>query len=239
MKNVYIYCEGPTEESFINKILYPYFLNIGIAIYPIICTTKRTAGKKYKGGVSDYGKIKKELTMLCKSHSREYVTTMFDYYAMPVNTPGINCDELDLMKRMNLIEAAINTDIGQKNCKFHFMVHEFEGILFSNPDSFEIIADEKVVETIQKIRDSYPTPEHINNSPQTAPSKRLEALIPNYAKVKNGALLSEHMGIDVIIEQCPHFREWIDSIKLLVKASSTKRYFPIRFREIPFLISKR
>lgn len=67
MKNVYIYCEGPTEESFINKILYPYFLNIGIAIYPIICTTKRTAGKKYKGGVSDYGKIKKELTMLCKS----------------------------------------------------------------------------------------------------------------------------------------------------------------------------
>ena len=28
MKNVYIYCEGPTEESFINEILYPYFLNI-------------------------------------------------------------------------------------------------------------------------------------------------------------------------------------------------------------------
>ena len=43
MKNVYIYCEGPTEESFINEILYPYFLNIGIAVYPIVCTTKRTA----------------------------------------------------------------------------------------------------------------------------------------------------------------------------------------------------
>ena len=27
MKNIYIYCEGPTEESFINEILYPYFLN--------------------------------------------------------------------------------------------------------------------------------------------------------------------------------------------------------------------
>ncbi len=48
MKNVYIYCEGPTEESFINKILYPYFLNIGIAIYPIICTAKHTAGKNIK-----------------------------------------------------------------------------------------------------------------------------------------------------------------------------------------------
>lgn len=76
MKNVYIYCEGPTEESFINEILYPYFFNIGIAVYPIVCTTKRTASKKYKGGVSDYNKIKRELTMLCKSHPNEHVTTI-------------------------------------------------------------------------------------------------------------------------------------------------------------------
>ena len=81
MKNVYIYCEGPTEESFINEILYPYFFNIGIAVYPIVCTTKRTVSKKYKGGVSDYNKIKRELTMLCKSHPNEHVTTMFDYHA--------------------------------------------------------------------------------------------------------------------------------------------------------------
>ena len=36
MKNVYIYCEGPTEESFINEILYPYFLNMSIVVYPIV-----------------------------------------------------------------------------------------------------------------------------------------------------------------------------------------------------------
>ena len=64
MKNVYIYCEGQTEESFVNEILYPYFFNIGVVVSPIICTTKKTASKKYKGGVSDYAKIKKELTML-------------------------------------------------------------------------------------------------------------------------------------------------------------------------------
>lgn len=50
MKNVYIYCEGQTEESFINKIMYPYFLNMGIFVYPIICTTKRTPKQKFKGG---------------------------------------------------------------------------------------------------------------------------------------------------------------------------------------------
>lgn len=41
MKNVYIYCEGQTEESFVNEILYPYFFNIGVVVSPIICTTKR------------------------------------------------------------------------------------------------------------------------------------------------------------------------------------------------------
>ena len=29
MKTIYIYCEGPTEESFINAVLYPYFLGMG------------------------------------------------------------------------------------------------------------------------------------------------------------------------------------------------------------------
>ena len=77
---------------------------------------------------------------------------------------------------------------------------------------FALIADADVVADIQAIRDSYQTPEHINNSPETAPSKRVESLIPNYAKIKNGTLLSKDMGIDIIMEQCPHFREWIQNI---------------------------
>ncbi|MBR5041098.1 MAG: DUF4276 family protein [Clostridiales bacterium] len=215
MKNVYIYCEGPTEESFINEILYPYFFNNNIVVYPIICTTKRTPAKKFKGGVSDYAKIKRELILLCKSHHNEYVTTMFDYYAMPNNTPGMNNNDPDIFARTNQIEKAIEADIGEQNCMFHFMLHEFEGVLFSNPTSFSLIANNDVVASVQTIRDSYQTPEHINSSPQTAPSKRLEALIPHYAKIKNGTLLARDMGIDIIIQQCPHFREWIQKILLL------------------------
>lgn len=215
MKNVYIYCEGPTEESFINEILYPYFFNMDIAVYPIICETKRTAAKKYKGGVSDYSKIRQELTMLCKSHRNEYITTMFDYYGMPANTPEIGLKDPDIYERIGKIETAIDQDIGQANCIFHFMLHEFEGILFSNPESFKLIAEQDVVNEIYEIRKSYPTPEHINNSPETAPSKRLEKLIPNYAKVKNGTLISRDMGIDKILAECPHFRNWIERISHL------------------------
>jgi hypothetical protein len=215
MKNVYIYCEGPTEESFINEILAPYFANLMILVIPIVCTTKRTASVKHRGGVIDYNKIKKELTNLCKSHKNEFVTTMFDYYAMPSNTPNIDCAEVDIYKRMDLIEDAINRDIGQPNCFFNFMLHEFEGVLFSSPESFLEITDNDTVAKIQRMRDEAISPEHINNSPETAPSKRLESLIPNYAKVKNGTLLSKKMGIDAILNECKHFSDWIEKIKAL------------------------
>lgn len=81
MKTIYIYCEGPTEESFINAVLYPYFLGMGIYVCPIVCETRRDANRKYRGGVSRYAKVKNELMILCKSHPHEYVTTMFDYSA--------------------------------------------------------------------------------------------------------------------------------------------------------------
>ena len=212
MKIVYIYCEGPTEESFINEILYSYLFNMGVMVYPIVCTTKRTQSKKYKGGVSDYNKIRRELTALCKSHKNQYVTTMFDYYGMPENTPEIGLQDKDIYVRIAKIEDAINRDIGQENFKFHFMLHEFEGILFSKPESFSLVSEDEVINEIRKIRESYPNPEYINNSPNTAPSKRLEKLIPNYAKIKNGTLLSKEMGIDIILAECPHFREWVEKI---------------------------
>lgn len=45
--------------------------------------------------------------------------------------------------------------------------------------------------------------------------KRLEALMPNYAKVKNGTVLSKKMGIDIILNECKHFASWVDKIKTL------------------------
>lgn len=214
MKNIYIYCEGPTEESFINEILAPYLASVMIFATPIVCTTKRTAAVKYRGGVSNYNKVKNELQIICKQHKNEIVTTMFDYYAMPSNTPGIGCTEVDIYNRMNIIEDAINRDIGQSNCFFNFMLHEFEGLLFSSPASFSEITDDDTVAKIQRMRSEAISPEHINNSPETAPSKRLESLIPNYAKVKNGTLLSRSMGIGKILKECTHFANWIEKIKV-------------------------
>lgn len=213
MKRMFIYCEGQTEESFINEVLHPYFSKIGIFVIPVVCVTKVTRTKQYRGGVSDYNKVRNELILLCKQYSKYTITTMFDYYAMPHNTPMIDCDEPDLFKRVGIIEESITRDIGQPNCFFGLMVHEFEALLFSEPKAFSLIAGDRVVRAVQEIRNSAPSPEHINNSPETAPSKRLGKLIPRYAKVKNGTIVAKSIGMEKLMLECSHFAEWIEKIK--------------------------
>ena len=82
MVNVYILCEGQTEEQFVKHVLSPYLLNYGIISIPVIFATRRAAEKKFRGGVSDYGKIKGQLIHLARRHPNEYVTTMLDYYGL-------------------------------------------------------------------------------------------------------------------------------------------------------------
>lgn len=48
MKNIYIYCEGQTEETFVNEILTPYLSNIMIFTTPIICTKKSLMNKRLR-----------------------------------------------------------------------------------------------------------------------------------------------------------------------------------------------
>ena len=213
-KNVYVYCEGQTEESFVNRVLAPYLAYQGICCTPIICTTSRKnhGQQKFRGGAQSYERIKYELTLLCKQHRNEWVTTLFDYYGMPSDTPEINNQNPDLYARISTIEQAIEKDIGLPNLFFHFSVHEFEGLLFSRPEAFELIADPVIVEEIRQIRTDFQNPEFINNSYETAPSKRLFALIPSYAKIRYGTELSEYIGIEAICSECPHFQKWVQTI---------------------------
>ena len=211
MKYVYIYCEGQTEESFVNDVLYPYFSRMDIYVTPIIHKTKRTPTKAFKGGVSRYAPIKDELIKLCQD-SNCIVTTMFDYYAMPDDTPSIDHQDIDIYKRIDFIENAVNEDIGCKNLLFNLVLHEFEALLFSEPQAFEHIASDRVVRQLQAIRNSVDTPEHINNSAATAPSKRIQNVVNGYSKVRQGIIVAKYIGIDKMMSECKHFSAWIDKI---------------------------
>lgn len=216
MIRVHIFVEGQTEETFVRELLYDYFLDKNIYINPILVRTSKTG----KGGVVSYAKIKPQVNRKCLEDTKAFVTTMFDMYALPKDFPGnsslpkIN----DPLQKAEYLEREMSTDIGQKNFIPNLLVHEFEGLLYSNPQAFAEWFDENAVSTLQTERNAFASPEHINDSPITAPSKRIRNCCNGYDKPLHGSLLAIDIGLDTIRLECQHFNKWLLRLENMVTA---------------------
>jgi hypothetical protein len=217
---IYAFVEGTTEKIFINKILKPYLCkkNVDIAV------TVLSTSKKQKGGDIKFSRAKNEIITHLKQRNRTYVTTMIDYYALK-EWPGL--EEIKA-KKSNMIQSSI-ANILETSCKNaignicnadnrfipYIAMHEFEALLFSNP---EILAKHINIERdlIDRILIKCGEPEAINNSPQTAPSKRLESLYPSFRKTVTGIAIAEEIGIDTMREKCPLFNTWIKNFEKII-----------------------
>lgn len=209
MKRVIIYCEGASEETFINKILAPALLTLGVFI---------TATSF--GGVSKYSIIRKKLLNLCRSDGTALVTTMLDYYGLPQDTPGYKESQAkrnDIYACVDYVEGEMRRDIGEENFLPNLLMHEFEALLFSDVQAFSYCdMTEKQIAELRDIRRSYPTPEHINNSPNTAPSKRILQVFKDYDKVLDGYNVAKNIGLEKMRENCRHFDEWVSELEKVV-----------------------
>lgn len=60
----------------------------------------------------------------------------------------------------------------------------------------------------------------INDSPDTAPSKRLKNAFSNtkYSKTTHSNLIIKSIGIDNIREKCKHFNQWLDKIESITQS---------------------
>lgn len=212
MSRVLVFVEGQTEETFVRDLLVPYFAPLGIYLTPILAQTS----PGHKGGIVSYGKVKHQLTRLCRQDQGAYVTTMMDYYGLPNDFPGLNGRVLDAHEQVLRLEQALQQDIDAANFIPNLLLHEFEALLFSAPEKFaEWLDDGAPVAELAAIRAAFDSPEHINNSPHTAPSKRILALVSNYKKTLHGPLIAEDIGLDAIRAQCPHFNNWIERLLAL------------------------
>ena len=212
MSRVLVFVEGQTEETFVRVLLVPYFSRLGIYLTPILAQTS----PGHKGGIVSYGKVKHQLTRLCRQDQGAYITTMMDYYGLPNDFPGLDGRVPDAHEQVMRLELALQQDIDAPNFIPNLMLHEFEALLFSAPEKFaEWLDDQALLAPMAAIRGAFATPEHINNSPQTAPSKRILALVPHYKKTVDGPLIAEDIGLDTIRAQCPHFNNWIERLLAL------------------------
>ena len=215
MKKVHILVEGQTEERFVNDILAKYFSSKEVYLNPIVSTTKRIkSGKKFRGGITSYKKIKQDILPLINDTSSILVTTMIDLYGLPSDFPGKANAPSQPDHLLSHLESAFESDINSKKFKAFFVKYEFEGLLFSNPDEIaKKLTNKKLLKELWKIRKSFETPEDINNNPSTAPSKRILRLFNDYDKVSDGAIIANRIGLPVLRKECKHFDKWITFIE--------------------------
>jgi Domain of unknown function (DUF4276) len=226
MARLLIHVEGETEESFVNELLRDYLCDFG---YELV--SARLIGnarqRERRGGGRAWTAVRKDILNHLKEDSGCLATTMVDYYGLPRTGdrawPGrAEAANLPFSEKSSVVEQALFDDIAKElGSEFEarrfvpfVVMHEFEGLLFSDCELFaEAIARPNLAQAFRDIRQKFSTPEEIDDSPVSAPSKRVEALVAGYQKPLFGTLAALKMGLDTIRGECPHFREWLERLE--------------------------
>lgn len=221
-----IHVEGETEETFVNEMLASHLYDCGYSsVGARLLGNARLRSRR--GGIRGWNTVRDDILKHLKEDSECFATTMVDYYALQQNGPGAwpgraQAGALAFPNKAAAVEGALLSDISgelgvaPQSCRFipFVMMHEFEGLLFSDCEAFgRGIGQPNITPRFQQIRDQFGSPEEINDSPITAPSKRVMALIPGYQKPLLGVLGVLEIGLDALRQECPHFRDWLECLE--------------------------
>lgn len=214
MKRFYFLVEGQTEETFVRDLLTPHYARLDLFITPIILSTS----PGYKGGVTSYANVRRQIVRMCRQDDDAIVSTMIDLYALPSDFPGKSAAGYPLRgtgrQKAQFIEERLAEDIDEPNFIPHLTVHEFEAMLFTQPARFSEWMDPgETIEALITAAQAHTTPEDIDDSPNTAPSKRILALMPGYEKTFHGPLIVCDIGLDALRLACPHFHAWLSLLE--------------------------
>ena len=222
MSRLLVHVEGETEETFVNEVLSPYLYTRGYS-----AVSARLMGnarqRRRRGGIKGWAEVRKDILRHLKQDAGRLVTTMVDYYGLPQTWPGRKAaGGIVFAQKAKTVEAMLSLDISQEMGgafnldRFipYVMMHEFEAMLFSDCEGFGRGIDRvDLVQPLQAIRDQFASPEEIDDSPDTAPSKRIEHLMPDYQKPLMGNSAASEIGIHAIRRECPHFGEWLERLE--------------------------
>ncbi len=221
-----VHVEGQTEERFVNDVLRDHLLQFGY--HNVSARLLGNARQRdHRGGARPWSSVRKEIITHLKQDSACLATTMVDYYGLPQEGekawPGRkSAMQVCLADKPTRVEQALAADIaaemGSRDARRFLpfvLMHEFEALLFSDCDAFsQGIEHPTLAAQFQTIRDAFETPEDINDSPDTAPSKRILQLVPAYQKIVHGTKAVLAIGLPTIRRQCPHFAAWLSSLEL-------------------------
>lgn len=191
--------EGVTEERFVIRVLQPYFFNKNIYITPINL-----------GGDIKIARISSELNKL--TYSFDYVTTLYDFYGFKGKYIEDNKASLEEKIKLSVSEGYRPQIIP------YVQMYEFEGLLFSSPEIIGTYLGNDLKQWAEEtLQDFEGNPEKINDSFETAPSKRLEKST-SYKKTTDGPNIIQEIGLETVRQKCPGFDAWLSSLEALSTA---------------------
>lgn len=222
MPRLLVHVEGLTEEAFVNQVLREHLAFAGFeSVAARLIGNARLRG--YRGGGRDWQGVRREIVRHLRGDLACIATTMVDYYGLPLTWPGrTEAATQALANRASAVEQALLEDLtahlGDRYDPRRFVpfvvMHEFEGLLFSDCAAFGSgLGRPDLIAALQAMRDEFLTPEDINDSELTAPSKRVRNLFPGYEKVLGGVAAAQAMGVDRIRRACPHFAGWLTKLE--------------------------
>ncbi len=224
MNELVVIVEGETEQTFVRDQLAAHLVMHNTSAWAVL------PGRHRKhGGVKKWEVARQDIIRTFKE--RRYCSTMFDYYAMPLDWPGREAAVAMVWnERASIVEAMIHADIAiemgdsfdPKYFVPYVQLHEFEALAFAD---VEVLAAtlapiakqplEKLIETFRGILAKAGHPEAINDGYATCPSRRITSTVPAYKKRAQGPIVTSRIGIDVLRTRCTHFGEWLTRLEQL------------------------
>ena len=197
-----IVVEGETEEAFVNQLLDPHLRVAGMDTNTFVL----------RGRVS----VARIASTMANLFSRcDAVTSLVDYYGFGDKGP----DNVDALQDRILNEVKDRLDPSTDLTKVipYVQKHEFEAILFAQVSAFQsaLGLSSITLSQLSAVSQQFPNPEDINDNPETAPSKRIEAIIDYYNKVTYGPMIARAIGLPTIRTKCPRFHSWVTSLESL------------------------
>lgn len=196
MTRVLISVEGKSEFNFVKEVLMPYFATRNVFIKV----------QNMKGNVS-LDRITGMLNSLI--HNYDFVTTLYDFYGFKKRGLFEGETKESLEKK---IKDKIKEEQQDKIIPY-IQMYEFEALLFSDSEKMaKGLNTDK--DWIDNILSEFSNIETINNSKETAPSKRIEKHA-YYLKTTHASKILKDIGLQKIREKCQGFDDWLTILENL------------------------
>ncbi len=220
MTRLLVSVEGRTELRFVYEVLAPHLYTLGYT--SVVASLMGTAvSRENRGGVKAWSDVLQDIVNKLRGDRGLIVSTMVDYYGMPHNWPGRAAvppsgetpSQIAGPIEQGMLDAVVSemgSGFNARRFVPYVMMHEFEALLFSDCNGLAVgIRQLALAPRLQAVRDEFATPEAIDDSPYSAPSKRIEELFPGYRKRLMGTAAALAIGLEAIRGECPHFARWV------------------------------